>query len=54
MKAIYKKQYSNYEDALKLTNLTTIDIRRKKMCLKFAEDCLKFVKLKHVPIKYKR
>ena len=46
MKAIFKKQYTNYKEALKIANLNTLDFRREKMCLKFAKDCLKIDKLK--------
>ena len=48
MKAIFRKQYSNYKDALKIANLTTLEVRREKMCLKYAKDCLKVDKLKHI------
>ena len=54
MKSIFKKQYSNYKEALKIANLTTLDFRREKMCLKFAKDCLKIDKLKKMfPLKTK-
>ena len=48
MKAIFKKQYTNYKEALKIANLTTLEVRREKMCLKFAKDCLKIDKLKQM------
>ena len=32
MKAIFKKQYINYKEALKIANLTTLEVRREKMC----------------------
>ena len=37
-----------YKEALKIANLTTLEVRREKMCLKFAKDCLKIDKLKQM------
>ena len=46
MKIIFKSQYSSYEDALKLAKFTTLEIRREKLCLKFAKECTRNEKLK--------
>ena len=43
---IFKSQYSSYEDALKLAKFTTLEIRREKLCLKFAKECTRNEKLK--------
>ena len=48
MKAIFKKQFTSYKDALKIANMSTLEVRREKMCLKFAKDCLKIDKLKQM------
>ena len=37
---ILRKDYLNYEDALKLTNLQSLDERREAMSLRFAKNCL--------------
>ena len=34
---ILGEQYDNYKNALKLTNLETLEARRKKLCIKFAK-----------------
>ena len=44
---ILGENYSSYKDALKLTNLESLDIRREQMCLVFAKKCEKQPKLKH-------
>ena len=41
-----KNNYKNYEDALKMLDLDSLQVRRKKQCLKFAKDCLKNEKMK--------
>ena len=47
VKVILKKNnYKNYEDALKMLDLDSLQVRRKKQCLKFAKDCLKNEKMK--------
>ena len=38
--------YRDYEDALKMLDLDSLQVRRKKQCLKFAKDCLKNEKMK--------
>ena len=40
LKVILKKDYTNYEDALKLTNLQSLDERREAISLRFAKNCL--------------
>ena len=46
VKVILKNNYRNYEDALKMLDLDSLQVRRKKQCLKFAKDCLKNEKMK--------
>ena len=36
-----KKDYLNYEDALKLTNLQGLNERRQMIAMRFAKNCLK-------------
>ena len=45
MRVIFKKQYSSYQNALKLMKLDTLEIRRQKLNLSFAKGCLKIDKL---------
>ena len=40
LKVILKSDYKNYKDALKLTNLESLDERRRAISLKFARNCL--------------
>ena len=46
VKVILKNNYRNYENALKMLDLDSLQVRRKKQCLKFAKDCLKNEKMK--------
>ena len=48
VKVILKNNYKSYEDALEFLNLDSLQIRRKKQCLKFAKDCLKHEKMKEL------
>ena len=48
MRAIFKKQYSNYQESMKLLKLDTLEIRRQKLNIKFARNCLKIDKLKNI------
>ena len=41
LKVILKKDYLNYEDALKLTNLQGLNERRQMIAMRFAKNCLK-------------
>ena len=41
LKVILKEDYLNYEDALKLTNLQSLDDRRQMIAMRFAKNCLK-------------
>ena len=41
LKVILKKDYLSYEDALKVTNLQSLDDRRKTIAMRFAKNCLK-------------
>ena len=40
LKVILKEDYSNYEDALKQTNLESVHERSKTIALRFAKNCL--------------
>ena len=40
-KLVLKAKYKNYEDALILLNLDSLETRRKEMCIKFAKDGIK-------------
>ena len=46
VKIILKKSYSTYKEALKTLKLETLDMRRTRLCLKFAKNCLKNEKMK--------
>ena len=48
MKIIFKKQYSTYENALKVAKMDKLEVRREKLCLQFAKNCLKIDKLKQM------
>ena len=41
LKVILKSEYDNYENALKLAGLQSLEERRDAMSLKFAKNCLK-------------
>ena len=41
LKVILKKDYLNYEDALKVTNLQSLEERRQMLAIRFAKNCLK-------------
>ena len=41
LKVILKSDYNNYENALKMSGLQSLDDRREVMSLKFAKNCLK-------------
>ena len=40
-KLVLKEKYKNYEDALILINLDSLETRRKEMCIKFAKNGIK-------------
>ena len=44
---ILGQKYENYENALKITNLHTLEARRDKLCLKFAKKAEKHMKHKN-------
>ena len=48
MKIIFKKQYSSYGNALKVAKMDKLEVRREKLCLQFAKNCLKIDKLKQM------
>ena len=43
---ILKNSYESYDQALTELNLDTLDERRKKLCLKFAKQCIKHPKFR--------
>ena len=45
MRVMFKKQYSDYQNSLKLLKMDTLEARRQKLNLKFAKGCLKIDKL---------
>ena len=48
LKIILKNSYINYEEALKVLKLESLDQRRSRLCLKFAKNCLKNDKMKQL------
>ena len=46
VKIMLKNNYTNYEEALKILNLESLDDRRSRLCLKFAKNCLKHDRMK--------
>ena len=45
---ILKHHYSTYEEALKTTELEALSERRQRLCLNFAENCVKNEKTSHM------
>ena len=41
LKVILRNDYQSYKDALKLTNLESLDDRREALSIRFARNCLK-------------
>ena len=41
LRIILQSEYLNYENALKVLNLDKLEVRRSKLCLKFAKSCVK-------------
>ena len=55
VKIILRRSYTDYEEALKILNLESLDQRRSRLCLKFAKNCLKNEKMKQLfPLAGKR
>ena len=46
LKLILAEKYQNYENALNILELETLEDRRKNLCLEFAKKCLKNEKMK--------
>ena len=53
LKIILGNKFTTYKNGLKMLNLDTLDERRRKMCLKFAQNCLKKEKVKSMFSKHK-
>ena len=45
LRLILKEKYIDYKNALNVMKLDTLEVRREKLCLKFAKACLKNEKL---------
>ena len=45
LKLILKEKYVDYKNALNVMKLDTLAVRREKLCLKFAKDCVRNDKL---------
>ena len=45
LKLILKERYIDYKNALNVMKMDTLSIRREKLCLKFAKDCVRNEKL---------
>ena len=45
LKLILKERYIDYKNALNVMKMDTLAIRREKLCLKFAKDCVRNEKL---------
>ena len=41
LRLILREDYDNYQHALEISNLETLETRRKALCLKFAKKCTK-------------
>ena len=48
IKIILKNNYTNYEEALKMLKMESLEDRRTRLCLKFAKNCLKNDKMKQL------
>ena len=46
IKIILGEKYLNYENALEMMKLDSLEERREKICLKFAQQCIRHEKLK--------
>ena len=46
MKIILKNSYTKYEEALEMLRMESLEDRRRRLCLKFAKNCLKNEKMK--------
>ena len=45
LRLILKDRYTSYKDALDVMKIDSLEMRREKLCLKFAKACLKNEKL---------
>ena len=46
LRVILGDRYRNYEEALKIIKIDSLEERRQKICLKFAQQCLRNEKLR--------
>ena len=54
IKVILGERYKDYQDALRQLNMETLEMRREKLCLKFAKQCLRHEKLKEIFPRHER
>ena len=43
-----KEKYTHYEDSLLQNNLESLEVRRQRLALKFAKDCINNEKFKYI------
>ena len=48
LKVILTDRYKNYENALNVMNMDSLEERREKLCLKFAKACVRNEKLSDI------
>ena len=48
LKVILGERYENYEEALKVLRMDSLERRRERLCLKFAKQCLRHEKLREL------
>ena len=48
LKVILGEKYQSYKDALRVLKMDSLEMRRQKICLKFAKQCLRHEKLKEL------
>ena len=54
LKVILGEKYKDYKDALRVLKMDSLEMRREKLCLNFAKQCLKHEKLKELFPKHQR
>ena len=48
MRVILKGKYTTYKEGLRKLNIETLDQRRERLCLRFAQNCLKNEKVSNL------
>ena len=54
LKVILGERYESYKEALKVLRMDSLEMRREKLCLKFAKQCLRHDKLKELFPRHER